>query len=50
MKLHIDPNQQFQLDTVADTVDPFEGQYQSTPGYFVIRHPSLATLPPKSPN
>ncbi len=31
MKLHFDPNQQFQLDAVASITDLFEGQPQSTP-------------------
>ena len=36
MKLHFDPNQQFQLDAVAAVVDLFEGQPHGTPEYSVI--------------
>ncbi len=36
MKLHFDPNQQFQLDAIAAVVDLFEGQPQSTPTFTPI--------------
>jgi len=36
MKLHFDPNQQFQLDAIAAVVDLFEGQPQSSPTFTPI--------------
>jgi type III restriction enzyme len=36
MKLHFDPNQQFQLDAIAAVTDLFEGQPQSAPTFTPI--------------
>ncbi|HZT71435.1 MAG TPA: DEAD/DEAH box helicase family protein [Terriglobia bacterium] len=37
MKLQFDPNQSYQLDAIAGTVDLFEGQPQGAPEYSVIQ-------------
>ncbi|MBN9657051.1 MAG: DEAD/DEAH box helicase family protein [Acidobacteria bacterium] len=37
MKLQFDPNQGYQLDAIASTVDIFEGQPQGSPEYSVIK-------------
>jgi type III restriction enzyme len=44
MKLHFDPNQQFQLDAIAAVTDLFEGQPQGAPEYSVIDTGDYGTL------
>jgi hypothetical protein len=36
MKLHFDPNQQYQIDAVASITNLFEGRPQSSPDYSVL--------------
>ncbi len=44
MKLHFDPNQQFQLDAIAAVTDLFEGQPQHTPSMTPINIGNLGEL------
>ena len=44
MKLHFDPNQQFQLDAMAAVTDLFNGQPQGTPVFAVINLGAMGGL------
>ena len=44
MKLHFDPNQQFQLDAIAAVTDLFEGQPQNAPTFTPINVGELGEL------
>ena len=44
MKLHFDPNQQFQLDAIAATVDLFDSQPQSAPSMTPINMGDFGAL------